>query len=99
MAARKRLDQMGCRSRAASTPEEARVVASRRVENRRQNNVSGALYPGSGLEANLGPVGLRLDVGDDIYFNSGTHHNLRVAFGAVIHILGLATGIRPRDAC
>ncbi len=28
-----------------------------------------------------GPVGLRLDMGDEMYFNSGTHHNLRVAFG------------------
>jgi len=54
------------------------------VENLRANNVSGALYPGGGLEATLGPVGLRLDVGDDIYFNSGAHHNLRVSFGPII---------------
>ena len=25
----------------------------------------------------------RLDVGDEIYFNNGSHHNLRVAFGPV----------------
>jgi hypothetical protein len=54
------------------------------VENLRANNVSGMLYPGGGLEASLGPVGLRLDVGDDIYFNSGAHHNLRVSFGPII---------------
>jgi len=54
------------------------------VENLRENNVSAALYPGGGLETSIGPVGLRLDVGDDVYFNNGAHHNLRVAFGPII---------------
>jgi hypothetical protein len=54
------------------------------VEGLRSRNVNGMLYPGGGLEGHLGPVGLRLDVGDDIYFNRGTHHNLRVAFGPYI---------------
>jgi hypothetical protein len=54
------------------------------VEGLRSTNVNGMLYPGGGLEGHLGPIGLRLDVGDDIYFNSGTHHNLRVAFGPYI---------------
>lgn len=54
------------------------------VANLRANDVSGVLYPGAGLEGHIGPVGLRLDVGDEIYFNQGTHHNLRVAFGPVI---------------
>jgi hypothetical protein len=43
------------------------------------------LYPGGGLEAFLGPVGLRLDVGDEIYFAGsnagGAHNNLKVTFG------------------
>src|ERR1700736_6576212 len=47
----------------------------------RANNVNGVLYPGGGLQGHLGPIGLRLDVGDEIYFNHGTHNNLRVAFG------------------
>jgi hypothetical protein len=51
------------------------------VENLRSNNVSGALYPGAGLEGHLGPVGLRLEAGDEIYFAGGTHHNLRLSFG------------------
>jgi len=55
------------------------------VENLRSKNVSAALYPGGGLEGHLGPVGLRLDVGDEMYFASGTHHNLRVAFGPFIN--------------
>jgi hypothetical protein len=41
------------------------------------------LYWGGGLQGHLGPIGLRLDVGDEIYFNNGSHHNLRVAFGPV----------------
>lgn len=54
------------------------------VTDLRAQNVNGVLYPGGGLEAHLGPVGLRLDVGDVIYFNSAAHHNLRVAFGPMI---------------
>lgn len=51
------------------------------VDNLRTNNVSGALYPGAGLEGHIGPVGLRLEAGDEIYFAGGTHHNARVSFG------------------
>ncbi len=51
------------------------------VENPRSNNVSAVLYPGAGIEGHLGPIGLRLDAGDEMYFNGGTHHNLRLAFG------------------
>ena len=54
------------------------------VDNLRRNNVSGVLYPGGGLEGHLGPLGIRLDIGDEMYFNSGTHNNLRVAFGPYI---------------
>lgn len=55
------------------------------VQNLRAKNLSGVLYPGGGLEGRLGPIGLRLDVGDEMYFNRGTHHNVRVAFGPFIH--------------
>jgi hypothetical protein len=54
------------------------------VDNLRSKDVMGVFYPGGGLEGYLGPVGLRLDVGDEMYFNRGTHHNLRVAFGPYI---------------
>jgi len=40
-----------------------------------------ALYPGGGLEAFAGPIGVRAEVGDDIYFDHGAHNNLRVTFG------------------
>jgi hypothetical protein len=54
------------------------------VDNLRRKNVDGVLYPGGGLEGHLGPVGIRLDIGDEMYFNSGTHNNLRIAFGPYI---------------
>jgi hypothetical protein len=56
------------------------------VDNLRRSNVDGVLYPGGGLEGHLGPLGLRLDVGDEIYFNHGSHNNLRVAFGPYIRV-------------
>lgn len=54
------------------------------VDNLRRKNVDAVLYPGGGLEGHLGPVGVRLDVGDEMYFNRGTHNNLRVALGPYI---------------
>ena len=40
-----------------------------------------AVYPAAGFEAFAGTIGLRAEVGDDIYFNSGAHNNLRVTVG------------------
>lgn len=40
-----------------------------------------AAYPGVGIAAFAGPIGLRAEVGDDIFFNGGAHNNLRVTFG------------------
>jgi hypothetical protein len=54
------------------------------VDNLRTSNVSAVFYPGGGAEAFIGPVGLRFEVGDEMYFNSGAHHNLRVSFGPSI---------------
>jgi hypothetical protein len=54
------------------------------VDNLRRNNVNGVLYPGGGLEGHFGPLGVRLDIGDEVYFNHGTHNNLRIALGPYI---------------
>jgi hypothetical protein len=43
-----------------------------------------AVYPGGGVEGFKGPFGLRFEVGDDIYFDSGARNNLRVSFGPSI---------------
>ena len=50
----------------------------------RTSSLSGAIYPALGAEASLGPVGLRLEFGDAIYFNDGTHNNLRITFGPIL---------------
>ena len=44
-------------------------------------NTNAAIMPGVGVEGFFGPIGLRADVGDEIYFKNGTHNNLRVTFG------------------
>jgi len=50
----------------------------------RTSSLNAALYPGAGAEASLGPLGLRLEFGDTIYFNSGAHNNLRITFGPTL---------------
>jgi hypothetical protein len=41
----------------------------------------GTLYPGAGIGFHAGPLGIRLDAGDEIYWNHGTKNNLRITFG------------------
>ena len=40
-----------------------------------------AVYPGGGIEAFAGPIGIRMEAGDEVYFNNGAKNNLRVEFG------------------
>jgi hypothetical protein len=42
-----------------------------------------AFYPGGGLEGFAGPLGLRIEAGDEVYLNNGTYNNLRVTAGPV----------------
>jgi hypothetical protein len=51
------------------------------IQNLRDNNVSAAFYPGGGVEAFLGPIGLRAEVGDEIIFGNRAMHNWKVTFG------------------
>jgi hypothetical protein len=50
----------------------------------RTSNLNAAIYPGVGIEAALGPVGLRFELGDEVYFNHDAHNNLRVTFGPIL---------------
>ncbi len=54
---------------------------SSQIANIHASSVNGMFYPGGGIEGHLGPVGLRLEAGDEMYFNNGTRHNLRMTFG------------------
>lgn len=40
-----------------------------------------AVYPGGGLEFNMGFLSLRADAGDEMYLANGAHNNLRITFG------------------
>jgi hypothetical protein len=40
-----------------------------------------AVYPGGGFEAFAGPIGIRAEIGDDVFFDHGAHNNLRASFG------------------
>jgi hypothetical protein len=50
----------------------------------RTSNLNAAIYPAAGVEAAIGPVGLRFEVGDEVYFNNGAHNNLRLTFGPIV---------------
>lgn len=50
----------------------------------RSSSLNAAIYPGGGIAASVGPVGLRFELGDEIYFNHGGHNNLRITFGPII---------------
>ena len=55
------------------------------VTSLRASNVNAVFYPGTGGEVFWGAFGMRLDAGDEIYFNNGgAHNNLRIAFGPMI---------------
>lgn len=51
------------------------------VDELRLSDISGVLYPGGGVEFYAWIFGLRLDVGDEIYFRDGARNNLRISFG------------------
>lgn len=48
-------------------------------------DTNGVFYPGGGAEFSVGPIGLRLDVGDLMYFDNGANHNLSIKIGPTIH--------------
>jgi hypothetical protein len=50
----------------------------------RTSSLNAAIYPGGGVEASLGPLELRSELGDEIYFNNGAHNNLRITFGPIV---------------
>jgi hypothetical protein len=57
---------------------------SKQVANLRNDNINGALLAGGGLEGRVGRVNMRLDVGDEMYFNAGAHSGLKVMVGPYI---------------
>jgi hypothetical protein len=54
------------------------------VSNIPNGNTDGLVYPAGGIEFFAGWLGLRFEAGDEIYFDHGSHNNLRVTAGPVI---------------
>jgi opacity protein-like surface antigen len=54
------------------------------VTNIPNGNTDGVFYPGGGLEFFAGWLGARFEAGDEIYFDHGWNHNLRITAGPVI---------------
>jgi hypothetical protein len=51
------------------------------VNNILNGDTNGVFYPAGGLELFGGPIGIRLEVGDMMYFDNGANNNLRVTVG------------------
>ncbi len=47
-------------------------------------DLNGVFYPGGGVELFAGPLGIRAEVGDEIYFDNGANHNLKIMVGPTI---------------
>lgn len=47
-------------------------------------DTNGVFYPGGGVEFNVGFIGLRLEAGDEIYFDNGANHNFKFMGGPQI---------------
>ena len=47
-------------------------------------DLNGVFYPGGGIEFFLGPIGIRADAGDEIYFDRGAQNNLKITVGPTI---------------
>jgi hypothetical protein len=47
-------------------------------------DLNGVFFPGGGIEFFLGPIGIRADAGDEIYFDRGAQNNLRITVGPTI---------------
>jgi hypothetical protein len=54
------------------------------VSNVPTGDTNGVFYPGGGLEFFAGRIGLRVEAGDEMYFDRGANHNLKVTFGPQI---------------
>jgi hypothetical protein len=54
------------------------------IQNLLNQNINAALLAGGGVEGKVGPVAVRFDVADQMYFNHGAQQGLRVTFGPLI---------------
>jgi hypothetical protein len=53
------------------------------VGNVTSGDTNGVFYPGGGVEFFAHRIGLRAEVGDEMYFDNGANHNLKIQAGPV----------------
>ncbi len=56
-------------------------TVNNQIQNFLNSGTNGLFYPGVGVEFFAGPIGLRAEIGDIMYFNNGAQNNLRITFG------------------
>lgn len=56
-------------------------TVNQQIQNFLNSGTNGVFYPGVGIELFAGPIGIRAEVGDLMYFNNGANNNLRITFG------------------
>ena len=54
------------------------------VANVLNGDTNGVVYPGGGIEFNAGFLGIRLEAGDEIFFDNGAQHNFKFMGGPQI---------------
>jgi hypothetical protein len=54
------------------------------VSNVLNGDTNGVFYPGGGVEFNAGHIGLRLEAGDEMFFDNGAQHNFKFMGGPQI---------------
>ncbi len=47
-------------------------------------DLNGVFYPAGGVEFFAGPFGIRTELGDEMYFDNGANHNLKITVGPTI---------------
>jgi len=50
----------------------------------RDGDTNGVFYPGGGIEFNAGAFGIRLEAGDEMYWDNGVNHNFKFMGGPQI---------------
>jgi hypothetical protein len=54
------------------------------IDTIRGGDTDGVFYPGGGVELFAGRIGVRGEIGDEIWFSYGANHNLRITIGPQI---------------
>ena len=50
----------------------------------RDGDTNGVFYPGGGIEFNAGHIGIRVEAGDEMYWDNGVNHNFKFMGGPQI---------------